>query len=202
MKPLMFSTPMVRALKAGEKSQTRRVVPAEIDDEQDRLRYAIKRFGNVGDRIWVKETWRPKHTGKKPSIDVKYDDPIEYRADFPDDYKQPRGASWGSVMYMAKSSSRFILTITELLIQRLQDITEDDAKAEGAKCIWEVPLGAADSFVQLGAALNGQVPGSYRRGYRDAWDKINDRPGHTWDDNPFVVAVSFSVASRRYGDPL
>lgn len=176
--PILFSAPMVRAIMEGRKTQTRRAIPGVDGDEypyvgswhedarggyvvfQDYPRdQAICRIQarirwQPGDRLWVKETWA---LGDLEAI---------YRADDPecDVYR------WYPSIHMPRWASRITLLVTDVRVQRLQDISEEDARAEGAPP-W---TGAHQSYVT---------------GFYNIWATING-PG-SWDANPWVAAISF-----------
>lgn len=170
-RPIIFSDAMVRAILAGSKTQTRRAVRigrgvsilgdgnlAQRDDHRCP-------YGEPGDRLWVRETWaKPGEVG----------DEIEYRADNPD----PLGARWRPSIYMPKGLSRIKLELTGVRVQRLQAISEEDARAEGAPALAE----GVDDAAAFG--LRHTV------GFARLWDSINlDRA--PWAANPWVWALTF-----------
>lgn len=149
-KPILFSSEMIQAILEGRKTQTRRTVKpqpvdvSDIDDENlegcfvldGKLRKADRygsfevpcKYGSVGDLLWVKESYRNR------SVPYWQDDMghdcIQYKAD----YINPKG-SWTSPIYMPKSAARIWLQITNIRVERLKDITEEDAIAEGVQTI-------------------------------------------------------------------
>lgn len=123
-RPIIFNGAMVLAILDGSKTQTRR--PVRWD-----LHYVVSPCGQVGDRLWVRETWA------RLMADViqgpKFDH-ILYRADLRDNNGRqvavpPRG--WRPSIHMPRWLSRITLEVTGVRLQHLQDITEDDAIAEG-----------------------------------------------------------------------
>lgn len=106
-RPILFSTPMVRAILDGEKTMTRRIYKPRFDNWQ------------VGDRLWVKETFALSIVG-----DYKQ---VHYRAD------NIPSATWKPSIFMRRSDSRILLEITELKREELFDISETDAIREGFK---------------------------------------------------------------------
>lgn len=194
-RPLLFSAPMVRALIAGTKSQTRRVVKApgwdpaspeyggltgikQHADERIGLqayfwhaRSALAHgvrcpYGQPGDRLWVRETWR------------RYGDGIAYRADYGDaSFADEVHAPWKPSIHMPRCLSRITLEITGVRVERLKDISADDAYDEGA----------ADWAAET--QRNGNKWPNIVRAYQGLWESING-PG-SWDANPWVWVLSF-----------
>lgn len=177
-RPILFSAPMVRALLSGTKTQTRRVakVARELSRAADRP-VSTCPYGRKGDRLWVREAFAlslrdPTTEDPQPSDPSDWD-PVIYRADdttwnWTDGENKPIAPPWKPSSHMFRWMSRITLEITNVRVQRLQDISEGDAKAEG------VP---ADASVTA------------RENYACLWDSING-PG-SWDANPWVWAISF-----------
>jgi hypothetical protein len=179
--------------------------PADWCHKVDRAQFAemvgdCRRFcpyGQPGDRLWVRETWQAD-----PPIDDTWAStqwhgcPNDARiADLPERFHHPRFVNyratwlhgdirWRPSIFMPRWASRITLEITDVRVERLQDISETDAKAEGAR--------AADpcDHVRLSCAEIGcGGPQDYRGGYRALWDEING--AGSWDANPWVWAVEF-----------
>ena len=204
-RPILFSGPMVRAILEERKTQTRRVLNPQPDvqiwqgiqrmsptDGRSRFRVVGEDYPDThdddifirfatGDRLYVREAWRTLHkVDCLPPRDLA-DDPskITYEAD-----PENRNPLWAfgkfrQGMHMPRWASRLTLPVTEVRVQRLQDISVDDAVAEGIERL------------QGGATV----------AYKDLWDSINagrkDKDGnhlrYAWADNPWVVAISFDV---------
>jgi len=172
-RPILFSAPMVRALLSGTKTQTRRIIserdlakavvsggwcaPGEVP--RGWLCDQVARHGRPGDRLWVRETfcYSDGHASPKGTVC--------YRANLPAD--EATGFTWKPSIFMRRADSRITLEITEVRAQRLQDISADDAKAEGFD-------GSVFDAVQWYATL---------------WDQING--AGSWASNPWVWAISF-----------
>jgi len=155
-RPILFSAPMVRAILDGSKTQTRRVwkMPRGCDE-------CRRPYGQPGDRLWVRETWR------------SYPDGIVYRADYRDtDFADAVHAPWRASIHMPRSASRIELEVTGLRVERLQDISEADANAEGVKHSLHLPGGrfARENFAHLWWTIHGD---------------------ESWEANPWVWVVSF-----------
>lgn len=164
------------------------------------------RYGKPGDRLWVRETWahyqtvnhiRRQHGGAFSEIS---DGLAAYRADGYDSVEDLRqhihlmsgadleaveinGDRWRPSIHMPRWASRLTLTITEVRVQKLQNISTKDAKAEGA--LW----GAAD-WMDVDLPISDP-----RVAFAALWDKING-PG-AWDANPTVIALSFTVERKN-----
>jgi len=254
-RPILFGAPMVRAILAGQKTQTRRVVkaPPHLHAERcqhfegatwDWLRYDGLRlasfncpYGKPGDRLWVRETWKEAHpmafqadrkglrllhAGIPGPPPVHY--LVAYRADgellpiwsntgghpyrqlTPKDdvdrklYPKGRETGWLSPIYMPRRASRITLEITEIRIERLQDISEEDAEAEGIEGI-DHPTGGGDyqdcwrDYTADGDADGWPwFEGDRIASYKSLWQSINGQG--SWDANPWVWVVEF----RRLGE--
>ena len=173
-RPILFSAPMVRALLAGTKTQTRRTCnhPGLKDlsyivncgdgwwgDEEGDFQARCP-YGQPGDRLWVRETfcddWLADAGG------------VAYRADGGMDAEMfDAGCTWRPSIHMPRSLSRITLEVTGVRVERLQDISEADAIAEGTP----FPFGG------------------WVGGYQKLWESING-PG-SWDLNPWVWVVEF-----------
>lgn len=188
-RPILFSAPMIRALLAGTKTQTRRVAKPPFDllfaGGAKPGMLARAPYGVAGDRLWVRETWgfdsRVRHDFKPiGQHDLSGMDLLThtlYRATTDD--QPPR---WRPAIHMPRWASRITLEVTEVRCQRLQEISEDDARAEGVE--------SANGHPELGAII-GRGP-SYREGFAQLWRTINGaRPGCSWADNPWLWCVSF-----------
>jgi hypothetical protein len=147
-RPILFSGPMVRAILAGAKTQTRRVVKHQSDMEFDPgdphygpywLAYAAGDldgedakvrcpYGVPGDRLWVRETfaWLSDGTGCPDDADG-----VLYRATDPGWDDEQTGLRWRPSIFMPRAASRILLEITDVRVERLGEISEADARAEG-----------------------------------------------------------------------
>ena len=120
-RPILFSAPMVRALLAGTKTQTRRVCKLDVRSGMPEPELAsLLRccpYGVPGDRLWVRETWAPLTVG------------YAYRAD--PVWNAPPADRWHPSIHMPRAASRITLEVTGVRVERLQDISEADVIAEG-----------------------------------------------------------------------
>lgn len=208
-RPILFSGPMVRAILAGQKTQTRRVV--KVDEEWqfvgldgagrtwlmnrldpdangnvfgDEWSYAPCPHGRPGDLLWVRETWQPIHTSACPWSQMPHvvgpDAVAVYRQAFEADGRCMPSGHWRPSIFMPRWASRITLRVTEVRVERLQEITQADARAEGV--------------VDTSGAW-GELTDTDRAGPRGAfealWNDINGARGLGWDANPWVWVVSF-----------
>lgn len=202
-RPILFSEPMVRAILEGRKTKTRRALnkrelagfAAAADlgecgrfmDGQpitpgDRKYHSMLcRYGEPGDRLYVRETW---HTDERDLVvaraqheDAMSPSPIYYRADPAND---GAGCIWRPSIHMPKWASRLLLEITSTRVERLQEISGMDAKREGVTIPSWLPEDGAD----LDWA---------RKEFQFLWSSINGP--ESWDANPWGWVVEF----RRIG---
>jgi hypothetical protein len=220
-RPILFSAPMVRALLDGSKTQTRRVVKPQPAHDQIMPREWSKvtrhnpnaiygdglgwvatdksgnphefrcPYGQPGDQLWVRESFAPRTLGAWPILETAMQ-PI-YRADG----DRPEWKNiWKPSIHMPRWASRITLEITSVRVERLQGISEADAKAEGIKRganfpgWYRGPLLGDSAGLQQAGGREGKIPTAFPRlAYRSLWEQING-PG-SWDANPWVWAVEF-----------
>lgn len=193
--PMLFSGTMIRALLDGTKTQTRRIIKPPLGSQAQFVKWEGESWlaqgligdipiewrskilycphGVPGDRIWCKETFSPH---------PEFPSEIIYRADRGGDYQgQAQGHfKWKPSIFMPRSASRITLEIVSVGVERLNDITEADAKAEGAQERHNVFF---HDFYQA------QMDNTYRRNYAVLWETINGK--RSWADNPFVWKITF-----------
>lgn len=187
-RPILFQGPMVRPIRAGTKTQTRRIcrLQADADHREGGAMWTHAQqldrcpYGRPGDRLWVREShWFAKDehdpvTGYFPPPKTVED--VIYRAD-----GEVPGKVWRPSIHMPRWACRIVLEVTDLRIERLQDISEADARAEG--------------YV-LGAPPCSDDP---RGWYRHLWESING--AGSWARNPWVWAVSFRLLPAPEAHP-
>lgn len=211
-RPIIFSAPMVRAILAGRKTQTRRVLkPQPVADaswaggwrvDSKKVSVSVQSFNErggrclpgdsspcpytVGDTLWVREAWAlvPRTAyrcseGVQQTLRPNDDhDAAIYRASFD---RSSGGCRWRPSIHMPRWASRITLRVTNVRVERLHDISEEDARAEGAERMYMDDDG---KFYQ-------HHTGTYRTGFAGIWAHIHGPGG--WAANPWVVAVSFEV---------
>lgn len=200
-RPILFTGEMVRAILNGEKTQTRRVIKPQpiIKIKNDYIcDYEIKKgkryaaginvkiseladnfkgiatfcpYGKIGDRLWVRETWADVRgmgietaTGKPLEVVFYADDPWAQEA-------KEWGIKWKPSIHMPKKYSRINLKITNIRVERIQTITDNDAQCEGVNG-WNqiVRIDNITAFAEL-------------------WDSINAKRGFGWNTNPWVWVI-------------
>ena len=216
-RPMLFSTPMVKALLDGSKTQTRRIVnPSPVIDKDSGSVYDGKlkssydihnwkeSFINdyskcrVGDIIWVREThtyhrnyWHYRADTGSPGEELRQ----EYIKSGCD------SAKWKPSLFMPKEACRLFLKVTDVRIERLQNISEEDAISEGIlksivkSAIFQTYLGYQNYCVQ-----DAEDDLFYRNpidSYESLWRKINGKD--SWADNPFVFVYSFERVECPHG---
>jgi len=211
-RPILFSSPMVRAILDGRKTQTRRIVKPqpmlsdtlvyynellgewrwinERIDEGGALRCP---YGGVGDVLWVREAFHTSpHFG------------CLYRADYDDGALLPKVAAhggWKPSIYMPRSLSCIDLEITGIRVERLQGISREDAIAEGIEPTHIDSLGRQQWRVyphqdgtpgeEVAAYVGRPTTSRPIDSYKSLWLSING-PG-SWDANPWVWVIEFKV---------
>lgn len=196
-RPILFNGDSVRAILRGQKTQTRRVVkpqphagvrldptiPSGLTDghgREIRLRY-----GTPGDNLWVRETWAMRSDAEPGSEKAKHH--LHYKADGDElsgewhDYHP----GWRPSIFMPRWASRVLLEITEVRLERVQAISEEDAIAEGA------PKMHLDGL--------GQTWATHKRGFESVWDSINAKHGFGWEENPWVWVIKFEQLTAGGG---
>lgn len=198
--PILFSTPMVQAILSEEKTQTRRIAKLNVaghvarggkawhPDDPEALMGCP--FGQPGDILWVRETWN----GPYWDDDGAYPDDgyspkfCHYKADgrkmpYYEDADGFIREGWSPSIHMPRWASRITLAITAIRLERLQDISEQDARAEGIagggclNCGNHEPCGCSDP-----------LPGA-RESFIGLWNSING--AGSWDADPLVWVIEF-----------
>ena len=188
-RPILFSGPMVRAILDGSKTQTRRTFkgttehkgpysPAYMEAHQQASGWgSICPYGIPGNQLWVRETWQ-HNIGNGPPIIYRADHGAAqsvYEADLATGAWKVAVSGWRPSIFMPRAASRILLEITDVRVQRLQEISEGDARAEGV---------TPNAFEQTSDNWGGVL-------YRRLWEQING-PG-SWDANPWVWAITFQM---------
>lgn len=138
-------------------------------------------FGIPGDRLWVREShWRYTGCAPAPSAFAQSPNGDPYNARCYDDLSDLHGFIDSAILvrvpsiHMPRWASRITLEIKSVRVERVQEISEEDARAEG---------------VEKAEATDGAL--SYALGFSDLWDSINAKRGYGWDTNPWVWVVEF-----------
>jgi hypothetical protein len=201
IKPILFSTEMVQANHIGIKNMTRRVIDEKYFDF---LEYAFHHKKNLmdwvienskylpGDILWVRETWFSTRFDFKDLLSCGVTSHLRFKADNNfDPRKDCVGRSWRPSIHMPKEAARSFFQVTNVRIERLQDISEEDAKSEGAiKGIFKI--GPNTEKKQFQFEHNNH--GSYRDGFKYIWCKINGL--ESWYKNPFVWVYEYIKTTK------
>nr|DAH34044.1 MAG TPA: hypothetical protein [Caudoviricetes sp.] len=206
IKPILFNTDMVRAILDGRKTCTRRVVKPQWE-ECPHCKYVHNEYiydklaGNVycarcgyplvperkapyqpGDILYVRETWYKRLEG------------YMYRADYSDTEKFYRNGKeikmkWHPSIHMPKEAARIWLKVTDVRVERLQDITEDGAKAEGANWKNGKNVGWEEKMRRTAVERFAEI-----------WEstiKKADKHIHGWNANPWVWVIEFERCENQ-----
>lgn len=194
-RPILFSGPMIRALLEGRKTQTRRVVKPQPEFENRGITGITDAiihwklppvskcpYGKPGDLLWVREAWRASKVADElpPRLLVPGHSRIHYEADSAVDWT----GRYRHARFMPRWASRSTLRITDVRVQRLQDISEADAKAEG------VQMENERCWVDY-LTPGTQITLSAQQSFDTLWESING-PG-SWEANPWCWALTFDV---------
>lgn len=185
-KPILFNTEMVQAILDGRKSMTRRVIKDkditnnfDIDVDGSAYAYINPETGDsypptaiakyqAGDILWVRETWSKDENGE-----------YVYRANYgttEDDSFPPSMYKWKPSIHMPREAARIFLKVTNVKVERLQDIAEEDALKEGAKAY----------------GPNNCSGTSARIAFAELWDGVYNN----WRENPWVFVYEFERVSE------
>ena len=203
MKPIILSTPEVRAILDGRKTQARKVIKLQpvLDDDgfwqwNGDVQWKHGGLGcpqsaiddyapyKPGDILYVRETWVKSNGDIVP-------EGFYYRANSKDAVIVSR---WKSSATMPREAARLFLEVKSVRVERLRDISEEDAEAEGALAISPFDLQKIPNtlFEPGGAYGKGYIPQkSYRAGFYKIWEEANAKRGYGWDSNPWVWVIEF-----------
>ena len=195
-RPIIFNAEMVKAILEGRKTQARRVMKPQPDKRVNHFGVArgfgfkeplwlglegegmdslimgdwVKSpYGNVGDRLWVRETYHID----SPAISMPIEKEtaiINYKADSSNEDLRCCNLKWKPSIFMPRWASRISLEITDIRVERVQEISEGDAEKEGLKLL----------------------QGGIRVEFENLWNSIHKKQ-NCWEDNPFVWCISFKL---------
>lgn len=216
-RPILFGGPLVRAILEGRKTQTRRVVrdtdhwscltgdcPHDRQSDCNKFMAANCPYGVPGDTLWVRETWRAEELpdgldGVRYAADgafVPIANTVEAADAWTEAYANGKhGERWRPSIFMPRWASRLTLLVKSVRVERLQDITNEDARAEGIPCgdeAWHSVDGVAQFRDRFGWYWNGMRHNAPKFAFRAGWDTINGKRA-PWASNPWVWAVEFEV---------
>lgn len=203
-RPILFTAEMVNAILAGNKTMTRRVIKPQPHPDflsrgiagmaaqwpkQDGIRIFMKDgcselvkcpYGRPGDRLWVREAWRAAKcydelngtqlTGKISGRNIKYIEGVDKFL------SGPQIGRYRHARFMPRWASRITLEITNIKVERAQDITDTDALREGVD--------------RTNTSITS-IPGYAVQRFKALWDSIYKDWGYGWDSNPWVWVIKF-----------
>lgn len=194
-RPILFSGEMVRAVLQGRKTQTRRVVTQAfswinhlsrpvIDSGGYGVDLLLCPYGEPGERLWVRESWATwKSLDQCKPSGIVAGAGVQYLAGGTNirghEVLCGRGKGRPSI-FMPRWASRILLEVESVRVERVQDVSEEDAWAEGV--------------VARGTSRHD---GEGRALFRRLWDSINKERGYGWDENPWVWVVEFRVIQKK-----
>lgn len=207
-RPIIFSSPMVRAILEGRKTQMRRIIkptPIWIADPSVPFKTSDANpkgiikcpYGKIGDTLWVRESYREAAcSGYMPDTkDARYTVTCEYKATFYNPIGMDRGGrtftlpemhyggglrkdggvKWKPSIHMPRWAARLFLRVVGVRVERVRDISSEDAYEEGARCSCLAPVADCKGNIIAFAKL---------------WDSINSKRGSWWS-NPYVWVIIF-----------
>lgn len=197
--PILLSTPMVQAILDGRKKQTRRNVGiktshfASIELRDGKFIPFVRGGGaqlwpqpeikpkyQVGYIMWVRETWIPSSGyGTINRFIYKADDDI------------PHGARWKPSIHMPKEAARIFLEVTDVRVERLQDISEEDAIAEGVEQHSDY---GTTGYRHYGRPNEALTDIDAKWSFETLWESINGK--ESWNENPFVWVYDFKKVKK------
>jgi hypothetical protein len=212
--PILFSGEMVRAIMEGRKTQTRRVIwpkslmiPYRNSMEKIQLRttkdhylfdfryedgtistiYGIRPKYHIGDLLWVRETWMPfTENGVCSGMAI-------YKATDKPEPDGDRPLKWRPSIFMPRWASRITLEVVSVRVERVQDISEEDALSEGISetSFWKPKEMDNRPFEEKWWDDYYFWTNYPQVAFQNLWDSINAKRGYGWDANPWVWVIEF-----------
>lgn len=189
--PIRFNTHMVRAILDGEKTSTRRIIEG-INKQKNNLLNDIKEIYRLGQTLYVKETWcdrwlpdgylngRERYGYKADCVET------QYSYGYWGDAEKGKHGIWKPNTFMPKEAARIYLKVTDIDTQRLQDITENQAKSEGV-------------FLSKYYIEENLTP-NYIALFKGIWNLMLSNKNYNlynWEINPWVWAIQFEVVDIK-----
>ena len=195
--PILFNGEMVRAILDERKTQARRVIKPQpiiqpsdsghpyvefvwkdhqegvVDCPDDMIQFCP--YGNSGDELWVRETWQQLER----TVYYAADERLETQ-DWPEGLWNVD--KWRPSIHMPRWASRITLEVTNVQVERVQDITNDDCGAEGVLPVDSECQDLTGAWVEVD---------DYFHPFIELWDSLNAKRGFGWDTNPWVWVINF-----------
>lgn len=229
IKPILFSTPMVTAILNGTKTQTRRALKQQperhhweifshhklnistittqnglffkfwdsIEKNQDQ-NITVKAKYNIGDIIWVRETWQITHF-LHPS-DENYGFIYKASENGLEWQNSDKNWKWKPSIFMPKNACRIFLKVTNVRVERLQKITQEDCISEGIENFWNdnTNVNAFRNYLATKKELKknhwDHVADDALHSFKSLWQSINGV--ESWYENPFVFVYDFELTTQ------
>lgn len=194
-KPIIFSSEMVKAILKNRKSQTRRIIKPQPTLASDgKIDWIVKKqwqgawtlgvggnmtcpLGKIGDKLWVREPWNNCQIDLCACYEYCVCPPFIYRGD-----GEIEDQKWKSPRFMPKIASRITLEITDIRVERIQDISEEDAQKEG------MPKPSHYYCDEMGG-WEGHRCKKSSTFFKELWEEINGL--ESWNDNNWVWVIGF-----------
>lgn len=196
-RPILFNSEMVRAVLDGRKTQTRRVMT-----EKHRIKGPVSKvlsifhtallcfgkkterykcpYGKIGDQMWVRETFTTKDDDGDPLHGIIYKASWKFES---------TGLKWTPSIFMPRWASRIQLEIIDIRIERVQDMSLSDARAEGIVQTYGDFFGNIPKWA--GDIEHEYVNRNSKENFSRLWNSINEKRGFSWESNPWVWVVEF-----------
>lgn len=207
--PILFTGEMVRVVQEGRKTQTRRVIrlppgfhpPCKDDSGADLMTMFKCPYGVPGDRLWMRENfviYRSEKIKESGHVTFPDGDQVAKNGKFwkcreklrpKENWYKEKVYKLHPSIHMPRWASRITLEVTNVRVERVQDISEEDAKAEGVQrnnFLSTNPFESGIHNVRLSAEKT-----SYKIEFRNLWNSINEKRGYGWDKNPWVWVIDF-----------
>ena len=213
-KPILFSTKMVQAILEGRKTQTRRIIKPQpkkgiiatafdfkkgfyaskikIEENPDRFEITelFKPKFQIGDILWVRETFINCSSFKEYPLFSEIKGNFCYKTN-----NFIGGHKWKPSIHMPKEAARIFLEVTNVRVERLQDISEEDAIAEGIKKTWindDIKQCRFKNYINDGKGSKSPIDS-----FNSLWKKINGED--SWNANPWVWVYEFKQVHHPKG---
>lgn len=204
-RPILFTPENAQKVHLGLKTQTRRITPvllpgdknyifAETTEEWREKRAAQAPF-RIGDRLWVREAWVEAYQAGPAAWSIlrptgfKGHGKAFYKGGFPEKPDEAQ-ISWRNAMFMPRWASRTTLEVLEVRAERVGDISEEDARAEGADLALVEDYDLTEVLAEASREFQPEV--SWVVDFQRLWDSINGKkPGCNWKSNPWVWVYTF-----------
>jgi hypothetical protein len=155
--------------------------------DEDGEFYRVRPRWEAGDRLWVRETWRPDNAlkdGGIPRLGIKFKEGIQWRCGNPD-----QSGKWKSPIFMPRWASRITLEILGVRVERLQEISDEDAVADGVGAGFTMNGGWPDYGHISKTGVSELTQDTARMSYATLWDSLHGKGA--WDRNYFIWVIDF-----------